>query len=321
MKKSKKLRKKNRRNNKILWIATILEVMIGIAIVVLLIHAIRSGLQGENKDTQTEQELEEITDGSTHDISSEQQSERELEELQEEIADLPAVTVEEGEAPEDPKSAEVNLDEIPGYTAKVDEKMAEDIAGMELPYQVPDSSIQILSVGQYTGPFIETGQDIPTDNVLTLVVENTGEKMIEYAEIHLNAGEEEAVFKITALPAETAMMVQELNQLKYSKDITYSYLSAVEALVQDEKGMHEDQVSVIGENGKITVTNNSDENIPELYVCYHTVQSGGVYRGGITYRVAFENIAAGESKTVESGHFYEKSSSILFVDIPSQSTQ
>lgn len=228
------------------------------------------------------------------------------------------ITVEEGNEPEDPKTAAIDITQISGYISKVSDG---SFVGMTFPYQVPGSSMQILSAGQYTGPFIETGESIPTDNVMTIIVKNTGEKMIEYGEIQLSVGNETAVFKITALPTGTAVMVQELHQMRYSKDNTYAYKTALEANMEEEKDLQKDKVSISGEEGKLTVTNLTDEPISKLYICFHTIQSGGVYRGGITYRVAFENIGAGESQTIESQHYYGDYSSILFVDIPPEEVQ
>lgn len=280
----------------------------------------QSELSGETERTrELEQDSETETELQQNKVI--QEVKKELEELQKEIENEPVAVVQEGQTLVDPKETEVNLEEISGMVQKEDKTENSNFEGMTFPFQIPDSSMQIVSVGQYTGPFIETGQDIPTANVMVLVVKNTGDKMIEYGEINLTAGNDTAVFKVTALPAGTSAMVQELHQMEYSKDIQYSYQTAYEALFEEEKGLLADKVSITSEDGKLTVTNLTNETIPKLYVCYHALHSGGVYRGGITYRVTFENIGAGEQKTVESSHYYVNGSSILFVDIPPTETE
>lgn len=252
--------------------------------------------------------------------SNEQQLEDNIAALQEEFGGEADITVEEGEPPADPKSSEVDITAIPGYVQKAgaDTKNG-NVAGMTFPFQIPDSSLQILSVGQYTGPYVETGEDLPVSNVMSLVVKNTGDQMVEYAEIELSADEDKTVcFTISALPAGTSVMVQEAQQAEYSADAVYTYSGATEALVTDEKSMQEDKLQISGEDGKIAIKNLTDSDIDRVYVCYRTISNGGVYLGGIAYRVPVENLKAGEEKSIESGHYLQGYSGILFAEIVSE---
>lgn len=252
--------------------------------------------------------------------SDEQRLEDNIAALQEEFGGEADITVEEGEPPADPKSSEADVTAISGYVQKAGADTENgNVAGMTFPFQVPDSSLQILSVGQYTGPYVEGGEDIPVSNVMSLVVKNTGNQMVEYAEIELSADEDETVcFTISALPAGTSVMVQEAQQAEYSPDAVYTYSGATEALVADEKSMQEDKLQISGEDGKITVKNLTDSDMDRVYVCYRTISNGGVYLGGIAYRVPVEDLKAGEEKSIESGHYLQGYSSILFAEIVSE---
>lgn len=222
---------------------------------------------------------------------------------------------EEHELPDDPKDAQVNISEISGYLPESTQEKEEGVKTLTFPYQIPGTNLLLLSIGQYTGPFIETGEDVPVSNVMTILVKNTGEKTVEYGEIQLYAGDEIAVFKATVLPPGTSMMVQELNQIPYSKTTSYLYKTAYVSEMEVEKGMEEDKVHIQAKDGEISVKNLTDETIQQLYICYHSVQKGGVYRGGITYRVRIDDLKPGETKSVVSNHYYVGYSSILFVDI------
>lgn len=281
---------------------TILAIFVVLVLAILIVFAIFYLQREENPNSAQEKELK-----------------QDIEDLQKEFGDESDITVEDGEAPADPKTAEVDVTAIPGFIQKAGEGVeSENVKGMTFPYQIPDSNLQILAVGQYTGPFVETGEDTPVSNVMSLVVKNTGNQMVEYSEVELSAGDKDSVlFKISALPAGTAVLVQESNQKEFSQDTVYTYSGATEALSADDKTLQEDKFQITGEDGKLTVKNLTDEDIDKIYICYRTISDGGVYLGGIAYRVSAENVEAGAEKSIESGHYLQKYSSILFVEIAS----
>ena len=295
-------KKKDREKAKKRTLRLKIIIPIIVVVVIVLLSAVFFLFQREDEsDTEEEQLKQEIT------------------ELQEEFGDEAGMTVEESDPPQDPKSAEANISEIPGYIQKAgSDTENSNMAGMTFPYQIPDSSLQILSAGQYTGPFVETGEDTPVSNVMSLVVKNTGSQMVEYAEIELSAGEGETVlFKISALPAGTSVMVQESQKKEYSADTTYTYSGATEALAAEEKTLQEDSLQITAEDGKITIKNLTDSDMDKVYVCYKTISDGGVYLGGIAYRVSVEDLKSGEEKSIESGHYLQGYSSILFAETAS----
>lgn len=65
--------------------------------------------------------------------------------------------------------------------------------------------------------------------------------------------------------------------------------------------------------GKLTLKNRTDEAYGKVYVYYKYVQVGGIYLGGITYRVPFENLPAGGTAESPAGHFHPKNSRIMAV--------
>ena len=75
------------------------------------------------------------------------------------------------------------------------------VGGLKLPYKVSGTDLVIENIGQYTGPFVEDGSDMPKANVMSLLVTNTSKNVVQYGEIKIKInGEDTAVFKVTNLP-------------------------------------------------------------------------------------------------------------------------
>ena len=105
----------------------IIPIIVVVAVIILLSAVFFLFQREDESDTEEEQLKQEIT------------------ELQEEFGDEAGMTVEENDPPQDPKSAEANISEIPGYIQKAgSDTENSNMAGMTFPYQIPDSSLQIL---------------------------------------------------------------------------------------------------------------------------------------------------------------------------------
>ena len=86
---------------------------------------------------------------------------------------------------------------LPGYINGAEKDEEQIICGVTLPYQVQGTPIIIEGIGQYTGPFVEDGNDEPEANVLAIVVRNGSDADVEYAEVHFSTGDGSvAVFHI-----------------------------------------------------------------------------------------------------------------------------
>lgn len=177
-----------------------------------------------------------------------------------------------------------------------------------------DNCLTLTSLGGYSGNFLEDGSDDRVSNVAAILVTNNGERMLQVADITFQVSEtEQAVFRITDLPAGATVLALELNRRPYSDGDDYTYGQTASGYV-DAPSLEEERFDLdTTQAGKLTLKNRTDEAYGKVYVYYKYVQVGGIYLGGITYRVPFENLPAGGEAESPAGHFHPKNSRIMAV--------
>lgn len=216
------------------------------------------------------------------------------------------------EAIEVPKADSVKVEEISGFNESTDEK----VSGLKLPCSIENTNLVIENIGQYTGPFVEDGSDTPTSNVLSILVKNNSDQVIQYGEIKIKINDTETViFKVSNLASKTSALIMEsTGKVEYNKEDKYQVVEGLDATI-DEMSMMEDKIEIVkAEKKKITIKNKTSENLGTVYVYYKNIQDGGAYLGGITYRAKFENVKAGATVEAETSHYYKDSSQIVMVD-------
>lgn len=212
-----------------------------------------------------------------------------------------------------------DISKIEGYTpgGNEDNNEATTVGTMTLPYSIPYKNMEIVSIGQYSGKFVEDGSDENKENVLAIIVKNTSEEVIDYGEINMKIiGKAKNIkFKVTNLkPGACALVMESSGNIEFNPNDKYIYISSKNAMVSNLSTM-ESQVDITTENEEITVKNLSDKNLNTVYVYYKTMSTGNCYIGGITYRTKFENIASGKSVTSKTLHFSSENSEILKVEL------
>ena len=226
---------------------------------------------------------------------------------------------------------EVNIDKfdiskIEGYTPGqdlVDDNSDEDnqegttVGGINLPYSLLYKNMEIMSIGKYSGKFIEDGMDSNKDNILAIIVKNTSEEVIDYGEINMRIkGKSDKIkFELTNLkPGACALIMESSGSIEFNPDDKYIYFSSRNNMVSELSTM-DSQIDINTEDKKITVKNLGEENLDTVYVYYKTISPGNCYLGGITYRAKFENVEVGKSVSVNTLHFNNASSEILKVEL------
>lgn len=178
-----------------------------------------------------------------------------------------------------------------------------------------DKGLQITRIGGYTGAYMEDGTDEVVSGVTMIMVENTGEEFIQYAEIDLSGEGGTAHFVLTTLFPGDTVVVLESERKAYSADQGYSNAVANHVAVFDEvPGLCEDQLELHTLDGVINVTNISGADITGDIVIYYKNAINDLYYGGITYRVRITGgLKAGEIRQIMSEHYSASNSEIIFV--------
>lgn len=209
----------------------------------------------------------------------------------------------------------LDINKIEGYTpAKSNEEGL--VADMTLPYSIPNKNLDILSIGQYEGKFVEDGSDDKKDNVLAIVVKNTSDKTIYSGEIKLRKrGTSKSIkFIFTNLKAgSSALVMESTGEVNFNGEDKYVYVSS-SVNTEESTSLMEDKIEVTTKDKNITVKNLTDKNLNTVYVYYKIVTDGNCYLGGITYRAKFENVKGEKSVTADTLHFSNKNSEIIKIE-------
>lgn len=279
--------------------------VIGVIIVVICIVAVVAGFYiNKSKKEEARNKVKE-----DYNLSDEEMKTLTDEDIKKLANDEAKVEVKEVKKP---TKDSLDVDKIAGFDYQNQKK----VGGLTLPYKVEKTDLVVENIGQYTGQFIEDGSDKPVVNVLSLLVTNNSNEVVQYAEINLKVnGNKNAVFKVTNLPPKTSTLVMEsTGKIEFNKDDKYTYVDSIQAKL-DKMSLSEDKIKITKqEDGVIGIKNISGKDLDTVYVYYKYFQQGGAYLGGITYRVKFENVKAGATVEEKTSHFSKNSSDILMVD-------
>lgn len=176
--------------------------------------------------------------------------------------------------------------------------------------------LYIKNVAKYTGIYMEDGSDEPVSGVLMIVVENTGDTDVQFAEIEMPVGNKKAYFKLTTLLAGESVVLLEMNRMAYANVEFTTAIAKNVALFNAPLSLCEDKIKFQILDGAINITNVSGGAITGNLVIYYKNSSGDMLYGGITYRVTITGgMAAGEIKQITGSHFSASGSRIMFVTI------
>ena len=177
------------------------------------------------------------------------------------------------------------------------------------------NGIKIVGMIPYTGAFMEDRTDEVVTDVLGIQIKNTGDEYIQTMDITLTAGETQAQFSLSTLFPGESVVVLEKNRMAYSTAPTFeqaqtSSVSRFEA----HPGMCEEKLRIQCLNGVINITNISEEDITGDIFVYYKNYVGGVYYGGLTYRIRLEGgLKAGQIHQGTAAHFNPDNSAVVFV--------
>ena len=203
----------------------------------------------------------------------------------------------------------LDLDALPGFL-----NGGSEVCGVPLPLAVPNTSLVIEGIGQYSGPFVEDGSGEPMANVMALVVKNDGAKFTEYAEITLAVeGKDPAVFQISGLPGKEYVLVMEKNRRPFDRSELLGYETHLFADRADVS-LQADKLQIYSADGSLTAKNLTGEALDAVYIRYKSKLVPRCYLGGITYSCKLEAVAAGTEKTAQTGHYSDAYSQIVMVE-------
>ena len=223
-----------------------------------------------------------------------------------------------GDAPAAPVETEASSAET--YATEMTETVQTEVtAPAELQNVNLGYGLKVTDMGGYTGMYMEDGTDEIVSGVLMLVVENTGEQDIQYAEITMDFADQQAQFSLTTLPVGAKVVLLEKNRMQWDHSMDDgSVLPMVDnvAYFQEPISTMEDKLKIGILDGAINVTNISGEDIPGTVSVYYKNAAADIYYGGITYRIQIQGgLKADEIRQVMTNHASDTGSKIMFVTV------
>lgn len=173
-----------------------------------------------------------------------------------------------------------------------------------------DDNLSLELVGIYSGAYFENGSDEAVENVLAVVVKNTGSDWLYHAKLAVSYGTGVAWFRISALPAGAAALVLESNALEYAQDMNFESASVDIARNTVEPVLDfSADFSLYCDSGLINIQNIGEHDFQnKVQVFYKNYdKTSGLYVGGIAYSVTAAKIAAGEIYQCLAEHYTDDS--------------
>lgn len=174
--------------------------------------------------------------------------------------------------------------------------------------------LKLTGLAAATGNFPEDGSDAFVENMLSATFVNEGEKTLQYAKIHVTVDGQVYTFEFSTLPQGKQVRAFDMG-MQTAPESVEEMSAAAEYLVffPEEPSTCADQLEVTMHDGYLTVKNISGQDIAgEISIFYKNV-TGGIYMGGITYRVRINGLRAGETVNGYSSHASGTQSELMFV--------
>lgn len=174
--------------------------------------------------------------------------------------------------------------------------------------------ITLMAVQSYSGKFIEDGSDELVSEVMSLIVQNNGEKDVQLIDFKLVDQEGKTYqFRITTLMPGQTLIALENERASYKENVKIVSAEVEHFAEFSEKPqMAEDVFKIESQQNLIIVTNISDKKILAARVCYKNMIDG-VYLGGITYTVSIPELLPGETVELSTKHYTKDTSQMVFV--------
>lgn len=178
---------------------------------------------------------------------------------------------------------------------------------------------EVISVGTYSGEFVEDGSDRTVNNVCMITVKNNTSDNIKLLEIQAVDTEGEVYdFVITTLLINSQVTVLEKNAKTADSNIVFEEFTVIRSVEFTENvSVHSEKFEITAMDSVFNIRNISAENYENPVYVYYKNKSEKGYFGGITYRAKVNSLKSGELMQIPASHFDIDNSEVLFVSFTS----
>ena len=173
------------------------------------------------------------------------------------------------------------------------------------------NDIYIAEMFPYTGPYVKDGSDEACADVAAVRLENRSSQHYEYLTFSVETAGGVYDFSVSTLFAGACVTVLAQNKQEFRDEPILSAEIGALAEFMRQPSIHMETLSVSYTDGFINVKNIGEASLSNVYVYYKTLNETG-YLGGITYRAAIGDLAAGAVAQMPAPHMKKEDSWIVF---------
>lgn len=185
---------------------------------------------------------------------------------------------------------------------------------VNFPRPVSGCELELRSMTNYTGAYVEEGSNQQVTNVAMAHIVNIGSQPVEFALVQVAWGEEILQFRVSLLLPGESVLVQEA-QMKAMPDAAVTQCSAEVAMLAETDWQQQLSVTDNGD-GSLTVVNLTDRDLAQVRLFYkYYSQEQQLYVGGIAFSAKITELKAGAEVTVRPSHYIAGDSRIITAEI------
>lgn len=205
----------------------------------------------------------------------------------------------------------------PSETAVSEEQRpsAETKIPVKKSFKYENGDLSFTGLFSYSGAYVEDGTDEAVSDIAAIRVQNNSENDYQYADVHVITEDGSFDFTFTTLKKGESILMLEKSRKSFPQKAKIQTVS-VENKVKftEAPSLHEDIFELTVHDKVINIKNISDKDIDgKIYVYYKNTVDNGI-TCGITYRIAFDSLKAGELKQASSRHLSKENSILEFID-------
>lgn len=215
-----------------------------------------------------------------------------------------------------PQPVKVDVKEINGYTEVKDQKFISLPKKLTVEFDGSNTDlIDIVSVGKYTGEYIDGESVYQVKDALAFVVANNTTSHLSIASVTVKYDKDKfcKLSPTNIPPASSALILPDVQSVAYS-DVKSLECTVDFGIPQDEVPMITDKVKLDFKDGKFTVTNLTGDDLGDVYIRFKRTINDDVFFGSKTFSVMATDLKANTAQYVDAADYNEKNCKIIAVE-------
>jgi hypothetical protein len=200
---------------------------------------------------------------------------------------------------------------LPVDAPRETEHQQSQTAVWQWPGEVTGTKLLLHNLAIYDGPFYEDGTGREVLNVAAIVMENSGNTMISFAQLKLRTETGIYEFEAMMIPPHAKVLVPEKNATAYKDSVVLN----CQGWTVDARDMPAYPITVMPMSiGTVRVLNLSDTPLADLHLYHRTyLAESDLFVGGVVFETVIPSIAAKSFTEVRPAYYAGGYSEIVYI--------